>query len=806
MRTGILFFLSLLYFTTSAQEKSAYQLKIVNERQQPLANATVELLRFKDSALVKIQMSDSAGTVLFSDLEPGSYFGRVTLIGFAPHATPVFQPGGKNGFDKTPVSIISMQAAGSNLAGITVTTRKPFIELHPDKTVVNVEASVTSIGATALEALEKMPGITVDREGNISLKGRPGVLVLIDGKPTYMSGTQLQTVLSGMSASQISQVELMDQPSSKYEAAGNAGVINIKTKKTIQRGFNGTVSSNYGQGFYPKNNNSLLLNVRQGRFNIFLNYNNNFNQSFTRLSALRTYLDQDGSVVSLLEQPSFFKSTARVHAIRAGADYFINSSTTIGTNINTLFIDRVTTISNPARWMNAGGEVDSLILTKSDQGIEQKNYGINFNFRHQFDAKRELTADVDMLDYRMSSNQFFENFGIIPTAYIEASRAEIPTKINIVSGKADYAQQLDRIKWEAGWKSSHINTDNLADFQYRDVQTWKQDLGRTNHFLYKENIHAAYSNLQTAFDKWSLQGGLRYEMTNYSGRQLGNAARGDSSFNRSYNSLFPTFFAGYKADSLHSFNISAGRRIDRPAFQKLNPFLSIINKYTYQAGNPYFRPQYTWNFKFSHLYKELLVTSVSYSVTKDYFSQIFPRDSNGIIIYTEGNLGRLQVYGISVGLQLSPAKWWSLSANAVYNHKKMEGVVWQRLNASINQLNLNVSNQFRFNKGWSGEVSGFYTSRSQNDIQELLDPSGQLSIGIGKQVLKNKGTVRLAMRDLFYTQWMKGFTWFQGATESFRLERDTRVVTIALTYRFGKVYKVNRRTEGASAEEAQRAG
>jgi outer membrane receptor protein involved in Fe transport len=370
----------------------------------------------------------------------------------------------------------------------------------------------------------------------------------------------------------------------------------------------------------------------------------------------------------------------------------------------------------------------------------------------------------------------------------------------------DYSEQIKNVKVEGGWKSSRINTDNLADYEYLDGITWKSDPGRSNHFLYREYIHAFYASAETKTENWNMQGGLRYEMTNYDADQLGNSVVKDSSFSRKYNSLFPSLALSWEADSLNSFSFSAGRRIDRPAFQKLNPFLFIINKYTYQVGNPFYRPQYTWNFELTHMYKNMLVSGISYSETHDYFSQIFPIDSNGIVLYTEGNLGKMRTVAASIGLQLSPVTWWSLNAQVVFSHKKMEGAIDKAYEARINQAHVNLNNQFRFNKGWSAELSGFYTSKSQHDIQEIVDPAGQLSIGFSKNVLQNKGTIRLAARDLFYTQWMKGNTYFTGAHEYFKLTRDTRVLTLSLVYRFGKSFKTIKHSQGAAGEEMQRVG
>jgi len=253
--------------------------------------------------------------------------------------------------------------------------------------------------------------------------------------------------------------------------------------------------------------------------------------------------------------------------------------------------------------------------------------------------------------------------------------------------------------------------------------------------------------------------------------------------------------------------LRAGRRIDRPAFHKLNPFIFILNKYTFQKGNPFFKPQFTWNLELNHVYKGILSTSLTYNFTKDYFSQIFLADtSNGTIVYTEGNVGKLQNIGASMSVQVSPAKWWSLSAQAVFNHKIIEGFVWEPFKTSINQVNLNINNQFRFKNGWGAELSGFFITRNQNDLQEVLDPTGQMGLGVSKQLFQGKGSVKLAFRDLFYSQDMEGLSLFENSTEYFRLQWDSRVATLSFSYRFGKALKQPKRSGGGANDEMNRVG
>jgi hypothetical protein len=255
-----------------------------------------------------------------------------------------------------------------------------------------------------------------------------------------------------------------------------------------------------------------------------------------------------------------------------------------------------------------------------------------------------------------------------------------------------------------------------------------------------------------------------------------------------------------------------GRRIDRPPFQNLNPFQTILNKYTYEAGNPFIKPQYTWNFALSHTYKQKLTTEVSYSYLSDYFSQIFIIDSSSsnvnknTIIYTRGNVGSFQNFGLSETFQHPVTKWWNLTASAVFNHKIIKGVVWAPLTAKVTQLNVSLNNQLQLKKGWGIEVSGYYQTRSQIDLQEWLKPQGELNLGVSKQILKNKGSLKLSVRDITYFTNYSGYSTFQNSYEPFTIKWDSRVVRLNFAWRFGKAMKTINRSEGGAADEINRVG
>ena len=691
------------------------------------------------------------------------------------------------------------------LQEVTVRAKKPLIQIFPDKTVVNVDAAITNTGATVLEVLEKSPGITIDRNGNIGLKGKQGVLIMIDGKPSQITGSDLTNLLTGMSASQVDQIEIMDNPSARYDAAGNAGIINIKTKKNRQKGFNGNVNLAIGQGKFTRTVNSLNLNQYSGKINLFANVNVNVNRNFMKMYALRNYYEADNTtLISILDQPSYLEGRAPSQNIKTGMDYFITKKTTLGTVLNFTNFSRTTTGANEAVWKDAEGNNDSAIVTTNDHKDKLKSYAVNINVRHVFNASTELTADFDYLGYRINNNLFFNNQLKAPGGYDEDIIGSIPSTINIFTGKADYTESFaNGMKLESGWKSSHIKTNNLAEYFLRTGTITTPDLGKTNHFLYEENIHALYATLEKKLEKVTLQAGLRYEKTGYNAHQLGNEVRKDSSFSRKYDALFPNAVASWQIDSLNGLTLSIGRRIDRPRFQSLNPFVFVINKYTHQAGNPYFIPQYTWNTELSHSFKNILVTSLSFSYTKDYFSQIFYQDSIGIITYTEGNLDNMKMVGLSVSAQLSPFNWWSLSFDGNVNHKMIKGFVWNERKASLTQANFSVNNQFNFENGWSAELSAFYVLKEQ-ELQEVTYPTGQLSFGIAKQIFKTRGTIKFTARDIFYSQKMEGFTHFSEATEYFIIKRDTRAASISFSYRFGKQFKTEARRNSGGAEDEMR--
>lgn len=780
---------------------------VVNEAQQPLAGATVQLLN-PDSSLLKMQVTGLSGIAEFSDISGNDFILLASHLGFQSEYRSITNPQQK----LDSIITLTLKAEIATLKDVVITSRKPFVEFAPDKTVVNVEAGITNAGTSIMDVLERSPGVTVGRDGTISMKGKAQVMVLIDGKQTQLTGADLQAYLTGISASQVDVIELIDNPGAKYDAAGNAGIINIRTKKLRQKGFNGSLSVGLGQGVYPKSNSSLNLNYRNGKVNLFLNYGNRIGKEMMEMYALRKYFDGNGNDSLLLQQPNSTKTNINAHNIKAGLDFFASARTTLGLVFTGSYLDRETKSYSTIDWMSPSYVIDSTINTWGTRHVDFKRSGVNFNVKHVLQNKDELSADIDFNRFDIKGGQFFQTQLKTPGSVVQATRGDVPSALKIFTAKLDYSKRFKNYLWETGMKTASTSTDNVADYFFSDGLNWYDDLSRSNHFLYNENISSVYSSLSTEKGKWQWQLGLRYENTNYKANQLGNAVIKDSAFRRNYGNLFPSGFVSYKLDSNHSFTFRTGRRIDRPQFQNLNPFLITINKYTFEGGNPFIRPQFTWNFELMHAFKQMLTTSISYSYLKDYFSQIFVIDSNSsnvnknTMIYTRGNVGSFQNLGATATLQLPVSKWWNLVGVAVYNYKIIKGVVWTPLEARVHQLNVSLNNQFQFKKGWAAELSGYYQTNSQIDLQESLTPQGEMGFGVSKQVLKGSGSLRLNVRDLFYTQNYSGYSLFQNSDEPFRVKWDSRVIRLTFTWRFGKALKPIRRSSGGAAEETERVG
>jgi len=779
---------------------------------QPIESATVTLLHASDSSRVRQTATDKGGHFRFDRLQPGKYLVAVSSVGFQRAWSVPFELEAATSRTLPPMVLIN--TAGS-LKAFAVVAKKPFIEQKADKMIINVDASPSNAGSTAMDVLEKSPGVTLDKDDNISLKGKQGVTIMIDNKPTYLTATQLASYLRSLPASAIDQIEIMTNPSAKYDASGNSGIINIRTKKNRMKGFNGNATLTYSQGVYPKPSGSLNLNYRNGKANFFLNGGYADFEGFQELIIGRKYLDQDGKTIN-----SIFSQTSTMHFrnpglnLKFGMDYYVTKKSTLGFVVSGFSNQEHMRSTSTIQLQDPSKILDSVVYSPSTNNTSWKNGSVNLNFRHTYDsAGRELSADLDYVRYSSVSDQYFDNLTYAPNMALldeNVLTGHLPSSVNIYTFKTDYTRPLAHdYKLETGFKLSYVNTDNTADYYNQVNKIDMVDTTKTNHFLYRENLNAAYVTMTKQYKKWTVQLGLRAENTNYNGHQLGNGQavtiNRDSSFSRSYVSLFPTAYFTYTVNDKNQLTLNYGRRIDRPAYQDLNPFLFFLDQYTYQAGNPYLQPQFTHNVELSHTYRQFLTTTLNYSYTQDFFSETFEQSGQATIV-RNGNIGSRQNAGVSVSAQLRPARWWTAILYSNLNYSKFDGYLYgEPLHVSAGNLLLNMNNQFMLHGGWSGEISGFYRTRGVEG-QVVVYPMGQASAAIAKKILKDKASLKLAVRDIFYTNHPHGYLNFQQTEATFQNRRDSRQVALTFSWNFGKPLKgmSNSRHQNGAGEEESR--
>ncbi|MDB5200914.1 MAG: TonB-dependent receptor [Ferruginibacter sp.] len=774
--------------------------------------ASVSLLRAKDSSLVKLSVADKDGNFSFENVKEGSYLVLATSVGHTKvYSQPIQLTATSTNAETGTLQLVPVD---KKLSEVIVTAKKPFIERKLDKMILNVEGSISNTGSTAMEVLEKAPGVSVDKDGNISLKGKQGVIVMIDGKPSYMAGADLANFLRSLPSSNLDQIEIMTNPSSKYDASGNSGIINIKTKKNKQKGFNGSMSLAYGQGVYSKTNNSLNLNYRVGKVNIFSTVSANYRKSFQQLDILRAYSNADKTPKAIFRQNTSTKKENYNYNAKIGMDFYATKKTTLGF-VFTGYTTPGKEHGNSTSYLQSyTGVTDSIVTALRAENNKWKNGAINLNLRHSFDSTgRELTADVDYLQYKADKDQRFVNAIYNPdwtSRNSDILLGELPSDIKVYSAKLDYTHPLKKeLKLETGAKFSYVTTDNDAGYFNMSNGIKTVDFKRTNRFTYKENVNALYVNLSKTIKKWGLQAGLRIENTNYKGHQFGNAQRLDldSSFSRSYTNAFPTTYISYNANDKNQFGFSYGRRINRPDYEDLNPFLFFLDKYTYGEGNPFLKPMYSNVVELSHTYHQWLTTNLNYSHTKDLFNETFrqnnqPDDSLSTIV-RQGNYGISNNISLSVNAQLKIAKWFTSMIYTEARYQEFKGELnGENLNVQSKNFGVNINNQFTFKKGWSAEASGFYRTKA-SEGQMTIGAISQVSFGVKKDVLKNKGSLKLGVRDAFGPMKVHGNINFQNTAASFQQYNDNRVATLSFNYRFGKPIKglKNRKSGGAGDEQ-----
>jgi len=775
----------MLFSTVFAQSlKGKITGEVKESTNKPLPFATVLLLHAKDSTLAKGAISSESGNYEFDNVALGRYLISATMVGYQKAFSAIFELNE----GQAPLTIPSLLVAENTqtLQEVKVVTKKPFVEQQIDRMVVNVENNIGSAGGTALEVLEKAPGVTIDRQNDrLQFKGRQGVMVMIDGKLQQISMQDLMNILQSMPSDNVEKIELISNPPSKYDAAGNTGLINIVLKKNKNFGMNGNYTLGAGYGKYEKLNGSLGLNYRNAKYNAFGNvsvFHGRFQntQDIDRTIAYQdqiTYMDQNSPRIGNPQNLSF----------RGGVDFFVSPKTTIGV-LATGFLNqfKMNGISK-TDFRDKTETLTSRFETNTYNHNQLNNYTANVNLKHDFGKGRELTADADYSVFDGNSgNDLYTTY--YSPSNVETSkdifRNIMPSDIQIAAAKIDYIHPLKKGKIETGAKSSYVSTDNDMHFEKQIDNVWVLDPTRSNQFIYKENINAAYVNYSAPLNKKTqLQVGLRAEHTH----SQGNSVTLNNVVERNYVNLFPSVFVSRTLDTNNVINVSFSRRIDRPNYRNLNPFQFFLDPYTFQEGNPNLRPQFTNSFQITHVFKGAFSTTWGYSRVNDVIADQIPKQiasENKTYVTTE-NLDHQDSYNLTLSIPVNVKKWWTMQNNisAFYNRYRS---FYYGANLDLGQFGATVfmTNNFTLPKGYTAELSGFWNSPTQYNLLQAK-AQGQISAGFAKSLWNRKASFRVNINDIFFMNRFAGTVKYQDLNFRVYSRWESRQVRVSFTYRFG---------------------
>lgn len=802
----LLYFFLLVITQLSAQTngKATADGFIKNERSEAVDFANVLLLQPADTSLIKGAITDSSGYYKFEDLAAGKYLIQANLIGYKPVFSAVFELDEVNPGFRLPS--LQLNTDATQLSEVVIKAQRPFIELRADKLVVNVESSPVAAGNNALELLAKAPGVVLDQNNTLSLKGKQGVLIMIDGKQSYLSNEEVIRMLESTPADAIERIEIMLNPSAKYDAAGNAGIINIQMKKDKNLGFNANLRVGGGMGVFPKANSGLRFNYRQKDYNLYGNYNYYFNRSFQDLAIERTV--PFGGGLTLFDQFNHSQRENGGHQAQVGWDWFVGEKTTIGALFNGRFGswkqkgNNATNISGISPWNY------SRIDAGSYHNDQWENYTYNVNFKHAFDDKgKALTIDVDYSHFiKDSDSDYFNYFFNNNNEEAETPnllRANNFSEVDIKAAKVDYTQPIgDKTKIEVGAKSSIVTTDNGIEFQKQEDGDWLIDNSRTNQFQYEETIHAAYANFSHQFKGLQLQMGLRSEYTISDGNSITLYER----VKRDYLNFFPSMSLSHTIGKPHNLSYAYSRRIDRPSYQDLNPFIFFLDQFTFGKGNPFLQPQYTDAFSINYSLNNRFVASLSYSRTKDAMTEVLEQDNESQATFqTNRNLSNFNNISLNVSAPFTFEEWWTLRLSLTgyqnsYRSPYMDG----ELDADQFSYNFYVANNFNLPSGIKAELTGFYQSAFIYSIFEGKPQYG-IDFGLNKSILDGRGKISVNVNDIFNTRQFEAIIRQADLNLDLVNKNETRRVNVTFSYSFGNSeVKPARRRNTATDDEQSR--
>ncbi|WP_373493671.1 outer membrane beta-barrel protein [Aquiflexum sp.] len=792
-----LFIILLILLVFKAYSQHNINGMVTDQSNNPIVFANILLLNPSDSMLIKGAVSDNEGAYRLENVPEGKYLLNGYMMGYRK----VFIPIVINGRD-LEAPLLSLEEELEGLEEVLVEAKRPLIEQDNFKTVVNVANCIVATGSTALEILEKAPGVRVDRQNDgISLMGRDQVMVQINGKQTYMAMADVVALLRSMPSDNIDKIELITNPSAKEDAQGNSGIINIILQKNDNVGTNGSASLTGGSGRYGRSNGSLQLNHRTKKMNFFGNISGLNNRSYWDFNLSR---DQaDGELRNLVDQHAYIRFKSKGGNAKTGIDYFPNDRTTIGI-VWTGFWNN-TLEESPAfttfRRMESNPPYFQQFTDKTLSNVSS-NHLVNLNFQYQFAKSGSmLSADFD----RGIFNRDFSNDLITstlipenPDTGREGLFTEMPTQLDILTFKVDYQQPIGNWKMESGYKMSEVRSDNNMTLSRGPMDDIQIDPLLSNHFRYLEIINALYVSFSgSPFADTELQVGLRAEHTKSNARSLNLKEE----VPRDYLDLFPTFFISREISEKQRLSFSYGYRIVRPNYQSLNPGRSYLDPYAFQRGNPFLTPEYTHTLELKHAFDNKIFTALGANYISDIIIPILQPVDHQTAERNFQNFGTSQLYNLNISFPIDIMNNWTMQTTLLGVYNGFQFVfLGSPMEAEQFSGRINGMNSIMIGKGWSAEITGWLSAPTRQAF--ITTPwLGSLDLGLQKSIGENWKT-KLIAQDIFYTNRYVGVGTTPDFVQNYHILFDSRVVLLNLSYTFGnqQLKKARQRKTGAEEE------
>lgn len=797
---GLLFFPLFIQMTAFSQNN--IQGKVVG-KESVISFANTILYNAIDSSFVKGNLSDENGQYTFNKIKDGSYYVTASMMGFTNVSSQVFELSNGVTFN-VPDIVLGEQIV---LDEVLVKVEKPLYEQKVDRMVINVESSILSAGSTALEVLERSPGVMVNRQNsNISLTGKNGVTIMINGKISYLPQASIVQILEGMSSDNIQSIELITTPPANLDAEGNAGFINIVMKERSDVGLNGSYSLSAGVGNGATTNNNINFNYRKNKINVYGNYSFLLRSQGQVFAFSRTYLDENDDLINL-STVSDRDPMQRNHNARIGLDYSISEKTIIGMIVsgydNKWTMDAVT----PSETMT-NGTTSSLSELLIDERNQLSNIGTNFNMKHNFKEDGFFSIDYDFLYYYNENptnyvNNYYDSSGNFVVEELIKSNKTTPINISVVA--ADYSNQInDKIKIEAGAKGAFSNFENDVSVENFDGQDYIEDPTLTNFSNLDERILAAYTSVDYKIsDKLNAKIGLRFEHTD---SKLDSDKDGVV-VDRSFGELFPSAFFTYTLNDSLNMNVSYSRRITRPTFNEMAPFVIFFDPNTFFAGNPAIQPAISNAFKFGANYKSL-VLSLQYTMENGTIARFQERfdEENQRLIFIADNLDELNTFSLTLGLPFKITHWWKTQNTLIFlNTRILNTINESQYEQKLNSFNINSTQSFTIADNLTAEVNFNYNS-PQLFGSLKIESTYFLNVGIQKKLGEKWGTLRFNVNDIFDSYEFRGGTDIpeENLNTSNSFDFSNRTFLLTYTRSFGNKKLKSARDRQTGAEEERR--